>query len=556
MYLRLAGLLAAWVALAGCHEPTTFDLDAGPADASPPGATGLIEIEGAPTLALAPGAHAEFVARWTDAEGRPVAMRDVSFALDGMARDSTLFSLGGRTDEDGRVTGMVIAGSETATFRLRVAAPGAQAAYLEVAVSADGFGRLVVAVEGGDGRDIAQRTVLVHQSTSATDRVSCDDALTRREADRSRTIDALGEAVFAPLPAAQRFTIVARATSSASLIVAEGCVEDVMLEPLGDTRATVTLVPRTLGIEGEYDAELALRAGMAPSLAADALALALEGTVVASGGDASMMLDALESTLRDRGATAALSALEAARATGSAERELATRLALDGASLAGGARVVLEEIVALHRGLVVDGVLFVAGSMDGPVASFTRGEVRLGEADADLVMIDLREVGVAARAAAAVRWNEGSDVLQLESMRIELPVATLLVSGIEALARARGLESAGALIASHGGCDVLQAWIAEQDDLATACGADCATAACDAVGGAVMALARGATAPLDALSARVVLAGPLSTEDADGNLSVDALRAETLSGSWRSADGLSGEAVDATFGGARISPLP
>ncbi|WP_157069523.1 hypothetical protein [Sandaracinus amylolyticus] len=554
MYLRLAGLLAAWVALAGCHERTTLDLDAGPADASPPGATGLIEIEGPTTLALAPGEHAEFVARWTDADGRPVAVRDVSFALEGMARDSTLFSLGGRTDEEGRVTGMVIAGSETATFRLRVVAPGARAAYLDVAVSGDGFGRLVVAVEGGDGRDIAQRTVLVHQSTSGS--VSCEDALTRREADRSRTTDALGEAVFAPLPAAQRFTIVARATSSASVIVAEGCVADVTLEPTGDTRATVTLVPRTLGIEGEYDAELALQAGTAPRVAADTLAIALEAAVVASGGDASMMLDALESALRDRGAIAALSALEAARATGTAERDLATRLVVEEASLVGGLQLVLDEVVTLHDALVVDGVLFVAGSMDGPVASFTRGEVRLGDADAEPVMIDLREVGITARAPASVRWTAETDVLQLESMRIELPIATLLLAGIDALARARGVESAGGLIASRGGCDVLQAWIAEQDEIGAACSAECATAACDAVGAAVMTLARGATEPLDALRARVVLSGPLTSEDADGNLTVDALRAAALSGAWRSADGLTGEPIDATFGGARISPLP
>ena len=94
MFLRFAPLLAAWVALAGCNEPTTVSLDGGAVDASTPVASGRIVIESATSLALAPSEDASFVARWLDAEGSPVAGRDVSFALEGMPRDATLFSLG------------------------------------------------------------------------------------------------------------------------------------------------------------------------------------------------------------------------------------------------------------------------------------------------------------------------------------------------------------------------------------------------------------------------------------------------------------------------------
>lgn len=553
MFLRFAPLLAAWVALAGCNEPTTVSLDGGAVDASTPVASGRIVIESATSLALAPSEDASFVARWLDAEGSPVAGRDVSFALEGMPRDATLFSLGGRTDDDGRVAGVVIAGSEIATFRVRVAAPGASPAYVDVAVSGSGFGRLVVSVEGGEGRDIAQRTVLLHQVSSGA--VPCDDALTRSEADRSRTTDPTGTVAFNTLPAGGRFTIVARATSAAGVIVAEGCVADVAIEPDVENRASVPLVPRMLGVEGEYEAEIALEGGASPRTAADALLLTLDASITAQGGDAALLLGALEADLEARSEADALAALRTARASGDAESQLSLLLEAEAAHPTGALHALVEELVVLHGAIGVRGLLFVAGSTAGPVASFTRGDVELS-GGAEPLVVDLRALGVTARAPMAVRWNDAADELVVDAMRIELPIGRTMLAALEALAVERGAEGVAALAAEAAGCGALATWVADQAEVAPACDEACTLSVCRAALQSELDVITSAASALDLLRARVVLSGSLATDDGDGNLTVDALRADALAGEWRSADGSAGETVAATFGGDRTSPLP
>ncbi|MDQ3036146.1 MAG: hypothetical protein M3Y87_27340, partial [Myxococcota bacterium] len=493
MLLRLGGLLggvsvfavfvgcavlAGGVVAAGCDGPRTLELDAGGPDAAAPSELGSIVIVGETAIGLTPRASARIVARWMDPAGRPVADRDVSFALDGMPRDSSLFSLVARTDADGQASGTVIAGELPATFRVRVAAPGATSAYVDVAVGAEGFGRLVVTVEGGDARTIARRTVRLHQGSMSSP-VRCADALGRAEADRTRTVDESGVVELTALPAGQRFTVVARGENLRGTIVAEGCVAGVVIEVDREVRTTIELVARQLGVEGEYDTTLEVAPGTSPRVAVDAMLAALDAAVLAGGGDAASMLDALEAELRERDETIAADALATERLTGAPDAELASKLELALASPSRAVRDLLEEIATRSESLSIGGTLAIArATPEGSLASFTRGAIAFGAIGGERTTIDLASLGGDTRTPAAMRWFGTEDLLQVDEIAIALPLGRLVLAMIDALVSAGGAIDAAALLAPDSGCAALASWVAERTELAAACDDVCAAAAC------------------------------------------------------------------------------
>lgn len=561
MFLRFRGLLGALfllasAALAACAGGTTVELDGGGPDA-PMAPSSAITIVGPTTIALAPTQSAPFVARWTDASGAPVEGRDVTFALEGMPRDSSLFALGARTDARGEVEGTVIAGTLPATFRVRVAAPGATPAYVDVAVGPEGFGSLLVSVEGGDARTVTRRVVRLHLADHGGAEIACDDALGRADADRTRAVDASGQAAFATLPAAQSFTVVARGENDRGTIVAEACASGVRVTADSETRLTLALVARQLGVEGEYAAFVELSPGSSPAGAIDALSVALEASVLAAGGDGALLLDSLEAELRARHASAAADALARERVTGEPDAALAARLELGGESPSHAAGWLLGEVGALSSSIAVSGTLAIArAEPTGSLATFTREGLVIGPAGAERVMLDLSALGVEARAPAALRWFGDEDRLEADELRIRMPLGKLVRAAFAGVARTRGAPDAAALLVDRAGCGALDAWISEQDEIAAECDATCVAEVCKGAIESVLGLVATGAAPLDEMRASLVLSGSMTSEDADGDLTVDALRAGVLSGGWRSADGATSEPVDASFSGTRLSPLP
>lgn len=560
MLLRLRGVLAGLFVfglLAGCDGPTMLELDGGRPDAAP-GALGTITIVGEGAVALTPRARATIIARWTDADGRLVVDRDVSFALDGMPRDSSLFSLVARTDASGEAEGMVIAGEQAATFRVRVAAPGATPAYVDVAVGAEGFGRLSITVEGGDERTIARRTVRLHQgAVASTEPVRCADALGRADADRTRTVGETGVVELTALPAGQLFTVVARAENARGTVVAEGCVEGVRVEMDREIRRTITLVARQLGVEGEYDTGIELSPESSPRAAIETLRTALDAAVLASGGDATLMLDGLDAELRERGDTALADALAAERLTGDPDTTLALRLDVGGAAPTSAVSALLGQVGTLTDAIAIDGTLAIArAAPEGSLASFTRESVIVGAVGAGRVSADLGALGVEARTPAAMRYLGDVDRLEIDELAIGLPLGRLVAGTIDGIVRARGASAPAELVIDASGCTVLDAWIDERPDLATACDDACAIEVCTRAVEAVLAILQTAAAPLDDVRARLVLSGEITSDDVDGDLAVDAFRAGVISGGWISADGATSEPVDGSFSGTRVSPLP
>lgn len=565
MLLRLGGVRAriagvGWLArcalgaciAAGCSGPRTLEIDAGGPDASR-SELGTITILSESVIGLTPRANEVLVARWTDPAGEPVVGGDVSFALEGMPRDSSLFSLVARTDESGEATGTVIAGELPATFRVRVAAPGATSAYVDVAVGAEGFGRLSVTVEGGDARTITRRTVRLHQGSM----VRCSDALGRADADRTLTVDESGVVELIALPAGQLFTVVARGENARGTIVAEGCVAGVEIEVDREVRRTIELVARQLGVEGEYDVALELAPSSSFGSTIDVMTAAVDAAVLAGGGEAALMLDAVDAELRERGEVASADALAAERLTGEPDAELAAKLELATASPPRAVRGMLEQIETLSASMRIDGTLAIArAAPEGSLASFTRGAVTLGAGAPDRVAIDAVALGAELRTPAAMRWFGDADLLQVDEIAIALPLGRLVLAVIDGLATAAGAADAIELLGAHSACTELASWIDERAGLTTACDETCAAEACARAVESTLTIATDAAAPFDEVRARMAVAGALTSEDVDGDLVADALRADALSVAWSSADGSDTEALEASLAGTRISPLP
>ena len=215
----------------------------------------------------------------------------------------------------------------------------------------------------------------------------------------------------------------------------------------------------------------------------------------------------------------------------------------------------LDRIAELHDDVRIEGTLVVAGSTSGAVASFTRGDVVLGAGSCGL-RVDLADWGVPARLPSHVAWNDESDVLTINAMPIELPLGTLVIAAIDALAASDGLRDGSAWVASRGGCAALASWVASEPVIASACGASCVTSVCEDVAGQALEWLRAAAAPIDAVRSGIALTGLVRGEDENGDLAVDALASEGLAGVWTDEDGTPAiDAVSASFGGERVAPL-
>jgi hypothetical protein len=544
MFLRFScALLAGYAVLAGCGEASSGSFDGAAADAGMR-STGMISLDGESTLTLAPGASADFSARWTDRDGSPVVSGAVSFALEGMPRDASLRTLAATTDADGRAHGTIRAGSVASTFRVRIAAIDALPAYLDVAVGSDGFGTMRVEIDGGEPRPISTRVIHLHQGD-----VGCATALARIDGDRSRALgEGTTEATFEGLPAGLPFTVVARGLDATGQAVAEGCVATVRIPVENTVVARVTLAPRPLDIAGEYESALTITGATAAPSAIDALAAVIETTSRAAGSDAGRMLDALVTTLRDRGETDVADSLERAIESEGLEtalevelgtRELGPTLAIDDA---------LRRIASGIRTLRIEGVLAVAPAAIGggeAAASFTRRLIAVGGSGSTALFPSDTLLGDR-RAPASVRWAAADDSLEVRALEVELPLGRLVLASITALAPGGTLLDA---LRAPSGCDVLETHAERRSEVSAVCDAACVESACDLAIEQVLAPLDTAVDALDEIHARVILAGTARAIDDDGDLGVDRFDPAALAGSWASIDGMSSDDVEATLDG-------
>lgn len=554
MYLRLVCFTVALGVLAGCEStaepPSPTDRDAG--GGPPP--TRLV-LEGMGSVALLFGERADLVFRYTEADGSPIAGAAVGFALEGRAQDSSLAQITATTDSDGRALGTVIAGRTSTAFRVRASADRAAAAYVDVAVGDLGFGALEVTPAYLGLRAITSRQVDLFSA------VSCADAARAPAADRTFVLDP-GETVarFRALPVGLQYAVRARALGASGAPLAEGCVEGVMVAADVTTPTSVTLADLPLDTTGFYRTEILVDDTAPASTVATTARSAGLAPVTAAGGDAAFYLDAIEAWLRSGRRDADADALAAARAAGTIVESLDLRLAAGGA----GPRSAVEDVAAmLARRMDVATVggalsLGVVGSAMPSGATWTDSSLLFGNGDPDArrIPMDLAALHVDPRARVMVGAVGGPDRRSLDSLTLSLPLGTLTLGVLDAVARESDGIGLADLLMARGGCDALDRFVAEEPAMLGLCDSTCATSSCKQALEGVATSVSTALLLLDTQRSTLSLSGTLTLADSDADARAETLSSSDLAGAWSSDDGSSSDSLSATASASEIPPLP
>jgi hypothetical protein len=159
--LRL-GIFAACIAAAGCGS--SDELGEAPPPQGVPGVDASIRFAHEGTLPLAPRESATI-----EAIGAPPAPYAMSFLLVGDSLDASLDRTSAVAGADGRASVTLLAPNAATTFRLRATIKSGPSAELQIAVSGEGFGTIVVVPE-----NTSQRPVLDGWEARVVSGTSCE----------------------------------------------------------------------------------------------------------------------------------------------------------------------------------------------------------------------------------------------------------------------------------------------------------------------------------------------------------------------------------------------
>lgn len=526
----------------GCTGPTYVSLDAGSSDASTP-PTGTLALVSAPSVTLRNAERATVSVRYTDGAGVAQPGITVVAAIEGAAQDSTLSAVSATTDASGLAQVEVVAGMQVSSFRVRLSAREAPAAvYVDVGVGTS-FGNLTIHAPYEGTRAVT------HRVFDLVPGASCAGLTAMPPTSGGRTnASATADVTLRGLPTTLTYALLVRAQGELAT-EAVGCVSGVTAVPDQTTVVDVVLLDVPLGVDGRYGIDVAITSGGAVREPIAGWAAALREASATRGGDATLLLDAIEAELVRRGGTADATLLHALRDTDAVDGQLAARLDADGTAPTDVLAGLLDR---------------AASALDAPTAHVS---VTLGLAGEGLVTTDrlscddgagtvlvLSPVTPMARPLTFDADAAGQSIL-VASAPIDAPMGTLTLAWIEAaVAGAHGGDLPTALA---GACTSLDAFAS--DTIGTvalvSCDATCRNAACMAVLGDLESNLEGRVAALDAQIAGAELHGPLAAHDDDGDARVDRLEG-ALEGDWVDGSGAPVGTVDATVQGGRSGTVP
>jgi hypothetical protein len=501
--------------------------------------------------------------RVSDEDGEPIEDAVVTFALAGRSQDSSLAAVSATSDEDGFAENELIAGTMAAAFSVRITTPGAYETFVDVGVSNSGFGTLHVQADYSGARAVAQRVIFAQAGMDCrrAERMRGDPMVTIGPEEQS--------AQFIALPASVSYAILAFAESEDGTVVASGCSDAVVVERDDLVTASVAWGDAPLALSGRFRLQADLDAGGPATALGSALRDGAEGVVETDSlgnvdmthADARFLLDSLDGTLRSEdyaeqpGAITLADAIAQDRAMPIGlppEQSLHSLLAIKDE----GAQAVVPRIVQLTADdfemlrLFVELTAEDAGSELALTWRPLRVEALPAGSDRAPVAIDLSALDEVLAVADPLA---GRDAIELASVRFELPFGALAAQVLR--------EVVSFDVAGHGeeirtlvGCTALSEWLAAQSyPQIGACDEGCVRAACDR---AVTRLVSGAETSLTALDETrptLTLSGEIELGDTDGDLMVERLNAQMLSGEWESET--AGEAGDAVSGAATAEPV-
>jgi hypothetical protein len=558
MFLNLwdswPGALVGLLALAGCATdgtpPATDAGDTSFDSSTPPSRT--LEVVGESEYRLVFGERVDFGVRYRSAEGRPLAGSTVHFALDGSAQDSSLRSLQAQTDSEGLARGQIMAGSTAAAFRVRITAEHAPARFLQVSVSDHGFGRLQVSVEPYDGsRPVEDLLVRVFASAQ------CDDETLERDAgDRSTTLS-LDErqTQFVGLPAGIEYAVTASGRGSDETVLAWGCTDRVEIRRDRLTTAELELVDRPLQAGGDYETTVTASSPDTAARLSQGVQQAAQTPIDAAGGEAALLLDAIEETLRARGDMDAANMLAQERQTGELDSSLESALQQADTGpvhasqwLASWLHEYVEQLeLSGYFSLVDEGVTSQNVQIDQLVA------VAEGREPSRLVVpLDAFELPPVASIEAEQEPED--DRVDLQQLRARMQLGQLASALMQANVERTEVSGLRELLAAPGGCATLQDWSSEQSSVSSRCDSGCVASACRRALERMLEPVRQRLAELDTERSELRLHGPLSAIDEDADLEVDRLEGASLEGRWSGTE--SQNDVTGSLEAMRTSEIP
>jgi hypothetical protein len=523
----------------GCSGRTYVTLDGDVVDAARP-PDGSLVLSSSPSLAIRPGEVGVIEVQLLDVSGAAVAGAEVTFAIEGAALDSTLSALSMRTDATGHAAGGIVAGTQATSFRVRVVSRDAPLpVYVDVGVGTS-FGTLIVRAPYAGDR------IVTHRIVDVVPRARCADLAGSPPEVGARALpDGSDELSIAGLPTTVHYAVLARAQSDVAL-TASGCVDDVELSVDATTRVDVPFVDVALGIEGRYTARLSLDASAATDVAFEAMQRTLAATADARGGDAHLMLDAVETELTRRHAIAGAAFAEA-RVRDSLDASFTDQLALD----ASGPTVLIAHWIGAARAAMasprIEATLIVAM----PGATATTDHVTVDDAaDGTLSLAPASfDPSLGVPHTFVVRTVGSSDSIRVEGVALDAPLGATLLAWLDAVAESDGLPGRAGLLAPA--CGTLRTF-ALSLPAASECDDACLDAACATAIATQLEELGSAAALVDATTGVLTLSGALDASDADGDVRVDAL-AGALSGAYE--DG-SGSTLGPVTGAVEVTRAP
>jgi len=537
------------VALAACaSQSTTYDADGGPRTDAGTEPAAVLELVSEPALTLLFGDDADLAVRYTEQDGSPIAGATLGLALVGRAHDSTLDELEMTTDADGVASGRVIAGHVSSAFRVRVTAPRAIPVHVDVSVGDAGFGGLVVEMSYDGERRIVERAIDVYA------RGSCGDTRTTTgPGDRSTTLTpGTSEARFFALPvlpAGESYAVVGRGRGPGGEMLAWGCTDAVALEADVNTSVAVAIHDLALIVDGDYSVEADLETPVPARTLAEAASTSGTEAIDAAGGDGAFLLDVLEAALRAAGLTSAADDLAMRRVAADLDAALDLRLADAGTSPSASAAVLATTLGERTERLAISGALSVADAV--PVWTMSAVSAHASAPSSPRLSLDLSALGIEPDAAMSATWLLDEDAMQLDELRVTLPLGSVAVASLAALAAERRVDGTAGLLLATSGCETWQSWASEQASISAACDSECLLSACKNALEEIATRIESFLASLDAERAVITLAGRVALEDTEGDLRVDFMAGGELAGEWASPDGSAGDPVGGMLSGVR-----
>jgi hypothetical protein len=501
-------------------------------------------VDTAPSFALGLLEPADFEVQYREADGTPISDQTVTFALEGNAHDASLSAFEATTRSDGRASGTLTAGSTAAAFRIRISAAHAASIHIDVSVSDVGFGDIAVTVvDGVEGRDVDRFVVRLYAEAFCDD-VDLEDTPPAREVVASEDMTAL----LSSLPADLTYAVVARAEGAAGGALGWGCA-DTEVEADGQVDVEITVVNVPLKVEGTYEGRLQVEAEVTSAMAADVVETAGDALLSTSGGDADLLLDAIQAYLHAEDPDLALIFAEQRELM---EPDLADALDADGV----GGHLAVEEVAdALWAALGsfhVLGPLQLDASNEDEPASWHIDQLEVAHADT-AQLLPLPEM----EAQMDVVLHLDRDEVDLLSLQVPLPLGNLAIAVLRSLTRDG--EALAEAFWTRVGCDTLIRWVQEGPVAIGMCDAECAEVACPTAGAWLVAAMEDAAAGLTASHGQLGFDAPVTDgtlTDTDGDGTADQVAFPPLSGLWTAAGNGAGDTVSGVLDATRTGDLP